>query len=477
MRPSILVVDDQATIRHFLAQTLEDEDFEVRTAATGERGLEICNEFLPDIVLLDLRLPDLKGTAVLEEIKKIAQEITVIMITAHGEVESAVEAMKLGAFDYIPKPLNIEQLLMSIRKAMDSHRLTMELSHWRRKHQKQYDADVIVGESEKMRRVLSMIEQVARSNTTSVLVEGESGTGKELVAHVIHNLSPRRAGAFMDLNCASLPDELLESELFGHERGAFTDAKSMKKGLLELADGGTLFLDEIGEMPLTIQAKLLRVLERMIFKRVGGTKDIRVDVRIISATNRDLEAAVKQGGFREDLYYRVKVVPVVIPPLRERGEDVLILARHFMHEFNVSFGKSFTGFTEEAEQLLMAHSWPGNVRELRNTLERAILLESGETLRSQNLGLRPCEAPNAAPLATPLEAALCGEFPESGIDAEGLLADLEKNLILSASALTHWNQTKTALLLGMNRDKLRYRMKLYDLRKEIAGAEYDPVSR
>jgi DNA-binding NtrC family response regulator len=472
MQASILVVDDQDSIRHFLAQTLEDEDFEVRTAATGERALEVCEEILPDIVLLDLKLPDMDGTAVLEEIKKIAQEITVIMITAHGDIESAVEAMKLGAFDYIGKPLNIDQLLISIRKAMDSHRLWMELSHWRRQHQKRYDVDLVVGKSEKMRRVFSMAEQVARSSSTSVLVEGESGTGKELIAHVIHNLSPRQNGAFMDLNCASLPEELLESELFGHERGAFTDAKTMKKGLLEMADGGTLFLDEVGEMPLTIQAKLLRVLERMTFKRVGGTKDIHVDVRIISATNRDLQTAVGESLFREDLYYRLKVIPITIPPLRERGEDVLILAKHFMHEFNLSFGKSFKGFTEDAERLLSQYSWPGNVRELRNTLERAILLEEGEVLGAHNLALTPCEPGQHSSLLDQLQSALEGQFPEAGYDFEKLMQEIETQIIVQASKKTNWNQTKTSLLLGMNRDKLRYRMKLYQIHKAKAGAEH-----
>jgi len=322
-----------------------------------------------------------------------------------------------------------------------------------------------------MRGLFSMIEQVAKSNTTSVLIEGESGTGKELVAHVIHNRSPRSGGAFMDLNCASLPEELLESELFGHERGAFTDAKSMKNGLLELADGGTLFLDEVGEMPITIQAKLLRVLERMVFKRVGGTKDIRVDVRIISATNRDLHAAVAEGFFREDLYYRLKVIPITIPPLRDRGQDALILAKHFMQEFNTSFGKSFSGFSPEAEHLLMNYTWPGNVRELRNTLERAVLLEIGTTLEAHSLALSPCEKSDRPVVLQQIADAMAGIFPDGGIDAERLLADVEKKLILQASTTAAWNQTKTALLLGMNRDKLRYRMKLYDLKKDETGAE------
>ncbi|MCK4547784.1 MAG: sigma-54-dependent Fis family transcriptional regulator [Candidatus Eisenbacteria sp.] len=475
MQASILIVDDQDSIRRFLAQTLEDEDFEVRTAALGERALEICEQVLPDIVLLDLKLPDMDGIAVLEEIKKTAQEIIVIMITAHGDIRSAVEAMRLGAFDYVSKPLNVDQLIVTIHKAMDSHRLWMELSHWRRQNQKRADADLIIGESDIMRQVMSMTEQVARSNSTSVLIEGESGTGKELVAHAIHNLSPRRNGPFMDLNCASLPNELLESELFGHERGAFTDAKAMKKGLLELTDGGTLFLDEVGEMPLSIQAKLLRVLERMIFKRIGGTKDIRVDVRIISATNRDLNLALEQGLFREDLYYRLKVVPILIPPLRERGEDALILGKHFMHEFNSTFGKSFAGFAPEAEALLLQYSWPGNVRELRNTLERAILLGEGDLLTAQGLGIRPSQTARHSSLLEQLEQATCGQFPESGFDFEALLNKVEKEIILQASNQTAWNQTRTSLLLGMNRDKLRYRMKLHDIRKTKRGADHVPI--
>jgi len=477
MRPSILVVDDQTSIRHFLARTLEEEDFEVRSAATGQRALELCREALPDIVLLDLKLPDKSGTQVLEEVKRIAQEITVIMITAHGDVESAVEAMKLGAFDYIGKPLNIDQLLISIRKAMDSQRLWMEISHWRRQHHKQYDLDLVVGESERMRRMFAIAEQVARSNTTSVLVEGESGTGKELIAHVIHNLSPRKDQAFLDLNCASLPEELLESELFGHERGAFTDAKAMKKGLLELADGGTLFLDEVGEMPLAIQAKLLRVLERMTFKRVGGTKDIRVDVRIVSATNRDLQAAVSASLFRDDLYYRLKVVPIEIPPLRDRGDDILLLAKHFMHEFNRAFGKSFSALSPETEGALLRYPWPGNVRELRNTIERAILLEDGECLEPEHLALSPCNAPERTSLVSDLDRVLSGQFPTDGLDFEDLLREVEKQIILRASDATGWNQTRTSLLLGMNRDKLRYRMKLYDLTRDHSGATHDPARK
>lgn len=476
MRASILVVDDESTIRHFLAQALEDEGFEVRTAGTGERALEICGDDLPDIILLDLKLPDMDGTAVLREIKNIAQGITVIMITAHGDVESAVQAMKLGAFDYIGKPLNLDQLLISIRKAVDSQRLWMELSHWRKQHHERYAVDLVIGKSEKMRRVVAMAEQVARSNTTSVLVEGESGTGKELIAHVIHNLSPRKDGAFMDFNCASLPEELLESELFGHERGAFTDAKSMKKGLLELADGGTLFLDEVADMPLTIQAKLLRVLEKMTFKRVGGIKDIRVDVRIVSATNRDLEVAVDQGLFRDDLYYRLKVVPILIPPLRERGDDVLLLAKHFIHEFNRSFGKSFRGLTPEAESVLLRYPWPGNVRELRNTLERAVLLEEGEHLNPEHLALSPSDAPVRSSFVARLDKAVAGEFPTAGFNFEELLREIEKHVIIRACDMTDWNQTRTSLLLGMNRDKLRYRMKLYNITREEAGAVHASVS-
>jgi two-component system NtrC family response regulator len=313
--------------------------------------------------------------------------------------------MKLGAFDYIAKPLNIEHLLISIRKAMDTHRLTMELSHWRRQHQKQFDAKLIVGESESMRALFSMIEQVAKSNTTSVLIEGESGTGKELVAHVIHNRSPRSGGAFMDLNCASLPEELLESELFGHERGAFTDAKSMKNGLLELADGGTLFLDEVGELPSSIQGSFLRALQERRFRPVGSVKEVASDFRLIAASNRNLDEMVREGRFRKDLLFRLRIFTIALPPLREHPGDIKELASSYLTTLSMRSGKGMKGFSPEFLDTLLDYDWPGNVRELVNALERAIAAAG--------------ESPTLFPAYLPAEIRIKVKRSQVGEEAEG----------------------------------------------------------
>jgi two-component system, NtrC family, response regulator AtoC len=304
---------------------------------------------------------------------------------------------------------------------------------------------------------------VAQSDSTSVLIEGESGTGKELIAHWIHDLSARRDKPMLEINCAAIPRELLESELFGHEKGAFTDARQQKQGLLELANGGTLFLDEVGEMSLTIQVKLLRVLERMTFKRVGGTKDITVSVRVISATNQNLESMVREQRFREDLFYRLKVVPIRVPPLRERKEDILPLARHFLGQFNVAFGKGFHSMDPEAEQILLAYPWPGNIRELRNLFERIVLLSQGDRILPQHLSVAIGAAPQRSdsPLGPLRQVLESGQFPEQGFDLEAILGGVERDIIQRAFDRTQGNQSRAAQLLGMKRDKLRYRMKLY----------------
>jgi transcriptional regulator with GAF, ATPase, and Fis domain len=310
-----------------------------------------------------------------------------------------------------------------------------------------------------------MVEQVAKSESTSVLIEGESGSGKELIAHLIHELSVRHDKPLLELNCAAIPRELLESELFGHEKGAFTDARQQKQGLLELASGGTLFLDEVGEMSLQIQVKLLRVLERMTFKRVGGTKDITVSVRIISATNQNLESMVREGAFREDLFYRLKVVPIRVPPLRERREDILPLARHFLDQFSRTFGKSFASIDPEAERILLNYPWPGNIRELRNLFERIVLLNQATSLQAQHLNAAIATVPLAGKGGSPLHALEgvleSGQFPDQGIDLEGSLGAVEKEVIQRAFDWTRGNQSRAAQILQMKRDKLRYRMKLY----------------
>jgi DNA-binding NtrC family response regulator len=466
----VLVVDDQDTIRHFVARAIEDEGHQVSTASSGEAATRILEDDLPEAVILDLKLPGISGLEVLDRIKKLDEQIIVIMVTAYGEISSAVKAMKAGAYDYISKPVDIDHLLLSLDRALESKKLWLELAHWRSKQLLRFDFDFVIGDSQAMRDLMGMVENLAKSNTTTVLIEGESGTGKELIANMIHKLSSRREQPFMEINCAALPEELLESELFGHERGAFTDAKSQKPGLFELADKGTIFLDEVGEMSHTIQVKLLRVMERMTFKRVGGTRDLEVDVRIVSATNRDLARAVKEGSFREDLYYRLKVVPLRVPPLRERREDVELLAKHFLNHYNLAFSKDFQGFSQEALQAMKDYDWPGNVRELKNVLERAVLLHSDHLIRPDHLALGELGGADRHGTVRALEKALTSDLTDNRVDFESLICDIESDLIGHALRLSGDNQSKAARLLGISRDKLRYKLKGLDL---TVGARSD----
>ncbi|MCX5799825.1 MAG: sigma-54 dependent transcriptional regulator [Candidatus Eisenbacteria bacterium] len=468
MPESILVVDDQETTRHFLSKALADEGYSVSTAENGEGALALIVGETPDLVLLDLKLPDMTGLDVLKKVREGGDETCVIIMTAYGDVEVAVSAMRAGACDFVVKPVNLEQLSLLVKRELERHSLERELIHRRRVAGEKFSREYVMGESRSIKRVYEISVQVAKSDTTSVLIEGESGTGKELVAHYIHEMSARWDKPFLDINCAAIPTELLESELFGHEKGAFTDARYQKQGLLEVANGGTLFLDEVGEMGLPIQVKLLRVLERMTFKRVGGTKDLTVSVRIISATNRDLDKSVRDGKFREDLYYRLKVLPICVPPLRERVEDILPLAKHFMNHFNQIFHKSFRRISPEAERTILEYDWPGNIRQLKNLFERIILLESGETIEARHVQLTGGKlAVGALTSLDLIQGILSGsEIPREGLQLERLVEDIEKALIVRASEVCGWNQTKAAELLGIKRDKLRYRIKLYGLREE-----------
>lgn len=466
---SILVVDDQDSIRHFLSKALEEIGHDVKTASTGEEALNIFDSEPIDAVIVDLKLPGMSGMDVLERIKQVSKETIVIMITAYGEISSAVKAMKKGAFDYITKPLDIDHLILTLDRALESKKLWLEIAHWRRKQLLKFDFDFVVGRSPAMQQLIKVVESLARSNTTTVLIEGESGTGKELIANMIHKLSPRQNEPFMEINCASLPEQLLESELFGHEKGAFTDAKFQKRGLFELADGGTVFLDEVGEMSMTIQVKLLRVIERMTFKRVGGIHDIKVNLRIISATNRDLAEAVREGRFREDLYYRLKVVPLRVPPLRERREDIELLAKHFLNQFNAAFSKNFLGISERALREMEKYDWPGNVRELKNVMERAVLLFDGDMIEPEHLSLGEPDSLNRNnPLAL-VEQVIRSGIPENGIDFDSIICDIERELIEQALRQANYNQSLAARLLGIKRDKLRYKMKVLEL--EVGAKE------
>jgi len=464
-KANILVVDDQDSIRHFIGKALEAEEYTVQAAGSVREAREILAREMPDLAILDLKLPDGTGLELLGEIKRAQPEVSVIMMTAFGELETAVEAMSGGAFWFLKKPFQIDELMALLGRALESQKVWLELRRLRR--QAFADEDFLHSSSPRMQEAYAIAEQVARGDNTSVLIEGESGTGKEYFANLIHRMSARHDKPFVEINCAAIPSELLETELFGHEKGAFTDARAQKLGLMELASGGTLFLDEIGEMNPMLQVKLLRVLERRNFKRVGGTKDISVNLRVISATNQDLERMVKEGGFREDLYYRLKVVPLYVPPLRERHEDILPLSQLFMERFSKQFKKVFREISPAAERLLVEHPWPGNIRELRNLFERTTLLENGAALEPHHLKLAArARSGDDVSLGQRIDECLSSVTPEAGIPFEAMVEELERALIMRASYATKWNQSRTAEMLQLKRDKLRYRMKLYEIHPE-----------
>ncbi len=468
---TIWIVDDEESIRRFVGQGLSTQGYAVRAARNGAEALEMLREDCPDVMLLDLRLPDMTGLDVLARARALHPEIAVILLTAYGDIESAVAAMKQGAFHFATKPIHQDQLALLLQQALDSRKLQRELKALRRAHASRFPMDFVQGTSPLIQKVYEVAERVAQSDTTSVLIEGESGTGKELIAQLVHHLSPRREKPFMEINCAAIPRELLESELFGYEKGAFTDARSQKLGLLELADGGTLFLDEVGEMSVPMQVKLLKVLERMTFKRVGGTRDVTVNVRVLSATNQNLEQAIRNGGFREDLYFRLKVVPIRMPALRERPEDIAPLAMHFLDLFNRMFRKQFSDISPGAREKLERYGWPGNIRELKNLMERTVLLENGTRLEATHLNLPIGGAgrSDGTALGGIAQALAQEDFPEGGVPLERWTEEIERALILRASETAAWNQSRTAELLHLNRDKLRYRMKTYGIRPPARG--------
>lgn len=442
---SILVVDDEKLIRWTLTETFAAEGYTTFEASSMLEALAKYKAHGADLILLDQRLPDGTGIEVLQRLRELEEDVPVLMLTAVDRVDVAVQAIKLGALDYVTKPVNLEELKVVVARILDTARLKNELKRLREEQIKSSGRCEIVGVSPAMRKVFEFIATVARSNATTVLITGETGTGKELVARAIHMASDRRSRPLMTINCAAVPDALIESELFGHERGAFTDAHKQKKGLFELADGGTVFLDEIGDISPMLQVKLLRVVEHKTFKRVGGTTDISVDVRVIAATNRQLEGQMERGSFRPDLYYRLNIASVRLPPLREREEDVLILAEHFLQQFNGAFQKQFRALAAETREVFVRYGWPGNVRELKNVLERAMLLNDGEYLQPHHVHLdRPRQ-----PVLTP--------------PAEVSLDQLERDAILQTLERTGWNQSRAARLLKVSRDTLRYRMKKFGL--------------
>lgn len=463
MAATILIIDDEQTLNHFVQEDLREAGYESLGALTGQEGLDLIRRQEVDLVLLDQQLPDMHGLDVLKAIREEEPDIPVIIVTGHGAIDCAVQAMKLGAYDYMKKPYNLDTLLMIVAKALEASAMRREIRRLRREARNRYALTWIVGETPQMKAIAQLLMRVAPTNA-SVLLQGESGTGKEVVANAIHQQSNRSEQAFVALNCAAIPDALLESELFGYEAGAFTGAHKQKKGLVEAADGGTLFLDEISGMKPEMQAKLLRVLETRTLRRVGGTRDIKVDIRIIAASNQDLVQAIREGTFREDLYYRLGVVTVNLPPLRERIVDLPLFVAAFIDDFNRSTGRNITGVSAEALELLKAYSWPGNIRELRNVIERAIILCDGDEIRPQHL---PAEIaagrPNAAPEPAPLAQGDGTPSNGHGLNLREAVAQLEESLIRRALALAEGNQTRAANVLGISRDELRYRMRKYQL--------------
>ena len=450
---TILVVDDEQLIRWSLTERLRAEGHDVLEAETGARALEQLREGV-DLVLLDYRLPDLDGLTILKKIKEFDPDILVILLTAYASVDTAVEAMKEGAYHFANKPFNLDDVALLVQRALETTRLRREVRRLRQSQAQPYSVDCIVGESAVMHAMKNLITKVATSPASTVLLTGESGTGKDLAAKVLHYNSGRAHKAFMNITCSAMPEALLESELFGHERGAFTDARSQKRGLFEIADGGTVFLDEIGEMVPALQAKLLRVLEERSFRRVGGSHDLRVDVRVVAATNRNLEDEVKSGRFRQDLYYRLNVLPIAVPSLRERLDDVPALVAFYMDGFNREFRKKVRGVSPTAMRALKSYGWPGNVRELRNAVERAMLLAEGPTLELADFPLLGGESRSASGF----------DLPAQGVDLEAV----ERSLVVQALDRCGGNQTRAATLLGMNRDQIRYRIEKYGLTRPVA---------
>ncbi len=458
---TLLVVDDERSLRFSIGEWARDEGYAPLEAATGREALEAVRERGVDAVILDLKLGDEDGLRVLRELRDLDASLPVVMLTGHGTVEQAVRAIQLGAYDFMLKPPDLGHLGVVLDRALEHARLRQEVSRLRESAAGRVE---IVGSSDGLKGALSRLERAAKASSSTVLIHGETGSGKELMARYLHDKSARAGGPFVELNCSAIPEQLLESELYGHERGAFTDAKRFRKGVFELADRGTLFLDEIGVMAPQLQAKLLRVLETRTFRRVGGAVDITVDVRVVAATHRDLTRLVSEGRFREDLYFRLNVVPVVVPPLRERTSDIPPLAEHFVARFCRELGRPTARLHPGALERMQAYRWPGNVRELRNVIERVVLLEADDEIRAEHL------PPEMSASAGPRGTGGGEPFPTGVVRP---LADVEKMAIEHALRVCDGNKTRAATLLGIARQTLRTKLKEYAIADD--GEDSEPA--
>jgi two-component system response regulator AtoC len=471
MTNTVLVVDDEQVLAGAMGDYLGRYGYSVNIKNSGEEALRVIDSEPPDIVLLDYRLPRMDGLEVLRRIKASRPEIEVILLTAHGSVENAVEAMRVGAFDYLSKPLDLEELRLVVGKALHSVRQSQELDYLRSRVDRENPSREIVGSSEKILEVKKLIQQIAAIEAISgkespaILLMGETGTGKELVARSIHSQSPRAKKPFVEINCAAIPETLLEAELFGYEKGAFTDAKANKIGLFEAADGGTLFLDEISSLDLNLQAKLLKAIEERSVRRLGSIQKRHFDVMLIAATNQPLERAIQNKSFREDLYYRLKVLEIDLPPLRDRGSDSVLLAEHFVKLHARRYNRGAKSLTDAAASVITNYGWPGNVRELSNVIERAVLLKAGATIEPDDLAIRAMRSDDE-PVVRNGDTALTIDLTK-GIN----LDDLERTIIEAVLGRTNWNRTRAAQLLGLSRETLRYRIEKYNLKAPNTGMD------